>query len=179
MPLRSALVSPWIGQTQPHNHIRFTARCRARRSDLKLPREGPTPRSPTTRARPTLYRTRQPTLTTKVRGPRDERSARKRRLAATQRKRLFTAARPKAPSHRRISALPDRRSQLRRLGRGKAATLDVEAVEQLGARYVEHARFEEAAALPLADRMLKSGDRAALSLGLAMRRSPYRANGYI
>jgi hypothetical protein len=33
--------------------------------------------------------------------------------------------------------------------------------------------------LPLADRILKTGDRSALALGLAMRRNPYRANGYI
>ena len=52
-------------------------------------------------------------------------------------------------------------------------------LEQLASTYVAHARFEEAAVLPLADRMLKTGDRAALALGLAMRRNPYRATGYI
>ncbi|MCA3179096.1 MAG: hemerythrin domain-containing protein [Burkholderiaceae bacterium] len=82
--------------------------------------------------------------------------------------------------HRELEALWDRvEPGLRRLGRGKSATLDAEAMEALTARYVEHARFEEAAVLPLADRMLKAGDRAALSLGLAMRRNPYRAVGYI
>jgi hemerythrin-like domain-containing protein len=82
--------------------------------------------------------------------------------------------------HRELEALWDRvEPALRRLGRGKAATLDAEAVEQLSTRYVEHARFEEAAVLPLADRILKTGDRSALALGLAMRRNPYRANGYI
>jgi hypothetical protein len=51
------------------DHIRFTARCRARRWDLKLPRGRPTPCPPTTRARGTLYRTHQAVLPTKVRGP--------------------------------------------------------------------------------------------------------------
>ncbi|HMS80853.1 MAG TPA: hemerythrin domain-containing protein [Burkholderiaceae bacterium] len=82
--------------------------------------------------------------------------------------------------HRELEALWDRvEPALRRLGRGKAATLDEAAIEELSTRYAAHARFEEAAVLPLADRMLKSGDRAALALGLAMRRNPYRANGYI
>ncbi len=68
---------------------------------------------------------------------------------------------------------------LRRLGCGKAATLDVEAVEQLSTPCVDHAGFEEAAMLPLADRMPKIGGRSALALGFAMRRNPYRANGCI
>ena len=82
--------------------------------------------------------------------------------------------------HRELEALWDRiEPGLRRIGRGKPAPLDEAAIEQLAERYVAHARFEEAAVLPLADRMLKGGDRAALALGLAMRRNPYRANAYI
>jgi hemerythrin-like domain-containing protein len=82
--------------------------------------------------------------------------------------------------HRELEALWDRiEPGLRRLGRGKPAALDEQAIEQLAERYVAHARFEEAAVLPLADRMLKAGDRSALALGLAMRRNPYRAVGYI
>ncbi len=82
--------------------------------------------------------------------------------------------------HRELEALWDRiEPGLRRIGRGKAATLDEQAIEQLAERYVAHARFEEGAVLPLADRMLKTGDRAALALGLAMRRNPYRGSAYI
>lgn len=85
-----------------------------------------------------------------------------------------------AREHRELEALWDRiEPALRRIGRGKPAELDGHAVEQLVAAYVAHARFEEAAVLPLADRMLKAGDRAALALGLAMRRSPVRINAYI
>lgn len=82
--------------------------------------------------------------------------------------------------HRELEALWDKlEPALRRLGRGKAAELDASGVEQLVSAYIAHARFEEAAVLPLADRILKSGDRAALALGLAMRRLPSRAYGYI
>jgi len=82
--------------------------------------------------------------------------------------------------HRELEALWDRiEPGLRRIGRGKAAALDEHAVEQLVATYIAHARFEESAVLPLAARILKSGDRAALALSLAMRRTPYKALGYI
>ncbi|MEI7446340.1 MAG: hemerythrin domain-containing protein [Burkholderiales bacterium] len=85
-----------------------------------------------------------------------------------------------AREHRELESLWDRiEPALRRLGRGKAAELDAQAVEQLVSAYIAHARFEEAAVLPLADRMLKTGDRAALSLGLAMRRTPFRVSAYI
>jgi hemerythrin-like domain-containing protein len=82
--------------------------------------------------------------------------------------------------HRELEALWDRiEPGLRRLGRGKRADLDGEAIEALVGAYLAHAQFEETAVLPLAARILKSGDRAALALGLAMRRSPARAHGYI
>jgi hemerythrin-like domain-containing protein len=82
--------------------------------------------------------------------------------------------------HRELEAMWDKiEPALRRLGRGKAAELDEQVIEQLVSSYLAHARFEEAAVLPLADRILKTGDRSALALGLAMRRNPYRANGYI
>lgn len=82
--------------------------------------------------------------------------------------------------HRELEDLWDRiEPALRRLGRGKSAVLDEAAIGRLADAYTAHARFEETAVLPLADRILKSGDRAALSLGLAMRRNPYRAIGYI
>jgi hemerythrin-like domain-containing protein len=82
--------------------------------------------------------------------------------------------------HRDLEALWDRiEPALRRLGRGKAAELDERVVDQLVSAYLAHARFEEAAVLPLAQSILTSGDRAALALGLAMRRMPSRAYGYI
>ena len=82
--------------------------------------------------------------------------------------------------HRELEALWDRiEPGLRRLGRGRPASLDEQAIEELAVRYAAHARFEEAAVLPLAERMLRSGDRAALALGLAMRRNPFRASAYI
>ena len=82
--------------------------------------------------------------------------------------------------HRELEALWDRiEPAMRRLGRGKAASLDEQAIEQLVSAYLAHAQFEETAVLPLAEKMLKSGDRAALALGLAMRRTPTRAYGYI
>jgi hemerythrin-like domain-containing protein len=68
---------------------------------------------------------------------------------------------------------------LRRLGRGKPALLDAAAVDRLVSSYLGHARFEESSVLPLAQRVLSSGDRAALALGLAMRRIPQRVHGYI
>lgn len=82
--------------------------------------------------------------------------------------------------HRELEALWDRiEPGLRRLGRGKKATLDEAAIAELTEAYLAHARFEEAAVLPLAARMLKSGDRSALALGLAMRRTPFRGAAYI
>ena len=68
---------------------------------------------------------------------------------------------------------------LRRLGRGKLAPIDEAAIEALATRYVAHARFEEAAVLPLAAKMLSTGDRSALALGLALRRQPVRYSAYI
>jgi hemerythrin-like domain-containing protein len=82
--------------------------------------------------------------------------------------------------HRELEALWDRiEPALRRLGRGKPAELDAAVVKELVERYRAHARFEESAVLPLAERRLKSGDRAALALALAMRRTPVRFAGYI
>jgi hemerythrin-like domain-containing protein len=82
--------------------------------------------------------------------------------------------------HRELEQLWDRiEPGLRRLGRGKLAPIDEAAIEALATRYVAHARFEEAAVLPLAAKMLSAGDRAALALGLAMRRHPVRYSAYI
>lgn len=82
--------------------------------------------------------------------------------------------------HRELEALWDRiEPALRRLGRGKPAELDAAVVRELVDSYLAHARFEETAVLPLAERRLKSGDRAALALALAMRRTPMRFGGYI
>jgi hemerythrin-like domain-containing protein len=82
--------------------------------------------------------------------------------------------------HRELEALWDRiEPGLRRIGRGKPAPLDERAIEQLVSTYIAHAGFEESAVLPLAARILKSGDRAALALALAMRRTPYKGLGYI
>lgn len=68
---------------------------------------------------------------------------------------------------------------LRRIGRGKKAELDAALVSRFTDAYRGHASFEEAAVLPLADHILKAGDRSALALALAMRRLPSRAFGYI
>jgi hypothetical protein len=65
----------------------------------------------------------------------------------------------------------------RRLGRGEPAPLDAASVEALASACVDHAQLEEHAVLPLAERILKHGDQAAL--GMAMRRNPARARGYI
>jgi hemerythrin-like domain-containing protein len=82
--------------------------------------------------------------------------------------------------HRELEEMWDRlEPSIRRIGRGKPATLDAALVESFTTAYVEHARFEEVAVLPLADRILKSGDRSAMALALAMRRMPHRAYGYI
>lgn len=82
--------------------------------------------------------------------------------------------------HRELEALWDRiEPALRRLGRGKHAELDAAVVGELVDRYLAHAGFEESAVLPLAERRLKSGDRAALAMALAMRRTPHRYSGYI
>jgi hemerythrin-like domain-containing protein len=82
--------------------------------------------------------------------------------------------------HRDLESLWDRiEPAMRRIGRGKAATLDEQVVEQLVSAYLAHAKFEESSVLPLADRILKSGDRSALALGLAMRRVPSRVPAYI
>jgi hemerythrin-like domain-containing protein len=68
---------------------------------------------------------------------------------------------------------------LRRIGRGRRAVLDAPLVARFTQTYEEHARFEEAAVLPLARRILTSGDRSALALALAMRQQPARSWGYI
>jgi len=82
--------------------------------------------------------------------------------------------------HRELEAMWDVvEPALRRLGRGKPALLDAAAVGRLLSAYLGHARFEESSVLPLAQRILSSGDRAALALGLAMRRIPQRVPGYI
>lgn len=82
--------------------------------------------------------------------------------------------------HRELEGMWDAiEPPLRRLGRGKPATLDAAAVERLVDAYAAHARFEEASVLPLARRILGSGDRAALGLSLAMRRQPMPAYGYV
>jgi hemerythrin-like domain-containing protein len=82
--------------------------------------------------------------------------------------------------HRELEEMWDRlEPAIRRLGRGKPAELDAALVAKFTEAYLQHARFEEAAVLPLADRILKSGDRSALALALAMRRVPDRYHGYI
>ncbi|MFZ4757895.1 MAG: hemerythrin domain-containing protein [Burkholderiaceae bacterium] len=82
--------------------------------------------------------------------------------------------------HRELESMWDRvEPALRRLGRGKPAELDEAAIDGLVGAYLAHARFEEAAVLPLAASILSSGDRSALALGLAMRRIPSRVHAYI
>jgi hemerythrin-like domain-containing protein len=82
--------------------------------------------------------------------------------------------------HRELESMWDRvEPALRRLGRGKSSDLDAGAIEQLVGAYLAHARFEEAAVLPLASSILSSGDRSALALGLAMRRIPSRIHAYL
>lgn len=82
--------------------------------------------------------------------------------------------------HRSLEEMWDRiEPALRRIGRGRRAELDAVLVERFTRTYVEHARFEEATVLPMATKILKSGDRSALALALAMRRRPARSWGYI
>lgn len=82
--------------------------------------------------------------------------------------------------HRELESMWDAvEPAIRRLGRGKPAELDAAAVDRLVDTYLAHAQFEETAVLPLARRILSSGDRAALALALAMRRMPSRMHGYI
>jgi hemerythrin-like domain-containing protein len=82
--------------------------------------------------------------------------------------------------HRQLEEMWDRiEPVLRRLGRAKPVALDAAFIERFATAYAEHARFEEAAVLPLAERILKAGDRSALALALAMRRRPMRLYGYI
>jgi len=82
--------------------------------------------------------------------------------------------------HHELEALWDRiEPAMRRLARGKAATLDGAVVDELVSRYTAHAQFEEKAVLPLAQAMLKEGDQAALSLSLALKRKPTWVRGYI
>jgi hemerythrin-like domain-containing protein len=82
--------------------------------------------------------------------------------------------------HRDLEEMWDQlEPSIRRIGRGKTAQLDAALIDRFTTAYIEHARFEEASVLPLADRILKSGDRSALALALAMRRMPHRAYGYV
>jgi hemerythrin-like domain-containing protein len=82
--------------------------------------------------------------------------------------------------HRTLEEMWDRlEPALRRIGRGRRAELDAALVERFTRAYVEHAQFEEATVLPMAGKILKSGDRSALALALAMRRRPARSWGYI
>lgn len=57
------------------------------------------------------------------------------------------------------------------VARGKPAELDAAALRRLCDTYAAHARFEEAAYLPLAASVLGANDQAALALTLHMRHS--------
>ncbi len=68
---------------------------------------------------------------------------------------------------------------MRQLAKGRPAELDAEVVARLVTDYAGHAKFEEAVVLPLSDRILKVGDKAALSLKLHLRHASERLRGYI
>ena len=104
-----------------------SARCRARRAVMKLPGQWPPPCPPTSRARPEFYRTCNPlrflatTARLRLAGRPAGRPARRSQSPRTIKtkapprhrsaKRRLITIRQEMPSHRRISALPDRRSQ--------------------------------------------------------------------
>jgi hemerythrin-like domain-containing protein len=82
--------------------------------------------------------------------------------------------------HRKLEALwkqiePD----MKRLAKGKPASLDTSVVEQLSKAYVRHAQFEEKAFLPLSAKVLSKNDQSALGLSLHMRHSTKTIHGYI
>ena len=81
--------------------------------------------------------------------------------------------------HRQFEALWQRiEGELKRLAKGKPATLDTVLVEELAQAYVAHARFEEQEFLPLAAQILSKNDQSALGLSLHMRHAPNKL-GYI
>ena len=71
--------------------------------------------------------------------------------------------------------------QMKQLSRGNLAIPDHEVIKQLASRYLAHARYEEAAFLPLSARILgrKSGELAALGLTLHARHEVSSIRGYI
>ncbi|MFA7665421.1 MAG: hemerythrin domain-containing protein [Burkholderiaceae bacterium] len=68
---------------------------------------------------------------------------------------------------------------LRAIARGRQVDLDVGAVERLCRAYGEHAHFEEAVWLPLAERILSPNDQAALGLTLHLRHALDKVVAYI
>lgn len=68
---------------------------------------------------------------------------------------------------------------LRALGKGKEVEIDAPLIEQFAAAYLGHARFEEAAFLPLSAKILDRYDQAALGVQIHMRHALDRIVGYI
>jgi hemerythrin-like domain-containing protein len=82
--------------------------------------------------------------------------------------------------HRELEAAWARiEPDLRQYARNRAQTLDSAAVAALCSAYTGHARFEESAWLPLAERILKPLDQEALGLTLHLRHALDRVVGHI
>lgn len=83
--------------------------------------------------------------------------------------------------HRTIEALwAELKPAIKSVAHGRAAELDIAALEQLGRIYVAHARYEEQHFLPLAQQILGRDSKhlAALGIALHMRHVP-QPMGYI
>lgn len=69
--------------------------------------------------------------------------------------------------------------ELKKLAKGKPATLSPAAAEALVTAYEQHAQFEETVMLPLAEKMLCDGDMAALDMALRLRHRFDKINAYL
>lgn len=68
---------------------------------------------------------------------------------------------------------------IKRLSKGKSASLDIKTVEELSKKYLAHADFEEEYFLPLSEKILRKNGLSALGLSLHMRHDDVDIPGYI
>lgn len=82
--------------------------------------------------------------------------------------------------HRQIEAWwQEIEPALKKLAKGKAASLDKAIVEQIVTQYAAHALFEEAVFLPLSARLLDKNGLSALGLSLHIRHQEHLIPAYI